>query len=76
LNAVVNEFLREQLVGTRDDEAPVTKLEKYPAYLPRDRIKQMNLRVLNDFGVLDESGEPSSDTEITIAKLLSKGYSE
>lgn len=76
MNDVFNEFLREQLVGTRDDEAPVTKLEKYPAYLPRDRIKQMNLRVLNDFGVLDESGEPSSDTEITISKLLNKDYNK
>lgn len=70
-NAVVDEFLREQVVGTRADGTPVTKLEEHPAHLPRDRIKRTNLRVLDNLGVLDEPDESSDGSEVTIAELLS-----
>jgi len=70
-DAVLDEFLREQVVATRDDGTPVTKLEEHPAHLPWDRIKRTNLRVLNDLGVLDEPDESSGNSEMTIAELLS-----
>jgi hypothetical protein len=73
---VVDEFLREQVVGTRDDGTRVTKLEEHPTHLPRDRIKRTNLRVLNEFVMLDEPDGSSNDAEVTIAELLSENSRE
>jgi hypothetical protein len=69
-NEVIDGFLDEQIVGTREDGTPIVRVEEHPAHLPRDRIKRTNLRVLKDLGVLDGPDLEQADATKTIAEVL------
>jgi hypothetical protein len=69
-NEEIDEFLDEQIVGTREDGTPIVRVEQHPAHLPRDRIKRTNLRVLKDLGVIDGPDSEQADATKTIAEVL------